>query len=77
MWVGDIESIFFPTAMASVSLFAYDTKTKQVAEALHSDGLDFKDRLGRSPTPLSLSSSGRSNSMHLNTHQGEECRNPR
>jgi tricorn protease len=41
MWVGD--SIYFLSDRnGPVSLFAYDSKTKQVSEALHSDGLDFK-----------------------------------
>ena len=41
MWVGD--TIYFLSDRSGpVSLFAYDTKTKQVTEALHSDGLDFK-----------------------------------
>ena len=41
MWVGD--TIYFLSDRSGpVSLFAYDTKTKQVTEVLHSDGLDFK-----------------------------------
>ncbi len=41
MWVGDT-IYFLSDRNGPVSLFAYDTKTKQVSEALHSDGLDFK-----------------------------------
>ncbi|PYX50506.1 MAG: protease, partial [Acidobacteria bacterium] len=41
MWVGDA-IYFLSDRTGPVSLFAYDTKTKQVSEALHSDGLDFK-----------------------------------
>jgi tricorn protease len=41
MWVGDT-IYFLSDRNGPVSLFAYDTKTKQVTEALHSDGLDFK-----------------------------------
>ena len=41
MWVGD--TIYFLSDRSGpVSLFAYDTKSKQITEALHSDGLDFK-----------------------------------
>jgi len=41
MWVGDT-IYFLSDRNGPVSLFAYDTKSKQVSEALHSDGLDFK-----------------------------------
>ncbi len=41
MWVGDT-IYFLSDRNGPVSLFAYDVKTKQVTEALHSDGLDFK-----------------------------------
>ncbi|HKU25135.1 MAG TPA: hypothetical protein VJQ54_06655, partial [Candidatus Sulfotelmatobacter sp.] len=41
MWVGDT-IYFLSDRNGPVSLFAYDTKSKQVTEALHSDGLDFK-----------------------------------
>lgn len=41
MWVGDT-IYFLSDRNGPVSLFAYDTRTKQVSEALHSDGLDFK-----------------------------------
>jgi len=41
MWVGDTV-YFLSDRNGPVSLFAYDTKSKQVTEALHSDGLDFK-----------------------------------
>jgi len=41
MWIGDT-IYFLSDRNGPVSLFAYDTKTKQVSEALHSDGLDFK-----------------------------------
>ncbi len=41
MWVGDTV-YFLSDRNGPVSLFAYDTKTKQVSEALHSDGFDFK-----------------------------------
>jgi len=41
MWVGDTV-YFLSDRNGPVSLFAYDTKSKQVSEALHNDGLDFK-----------------------------------
>src|SRR5579872_154181 len=41
MWIGDT-IYFLSDRNGPVSLFAYDTKTKQVTEALHSDGFDFK-----------------------------------
>ena len=41
MWVGD--TIYFLSDRSGpVSLFAYDTKSKQVTEAVKNDGLDFK-----------------------------------
>ena len=41
MWIGDT-IYFLSDRNGPVSLFAYDSQTKQVTEALHSDGLDFK-----------------------------------
>ncbi len=41
MWVGDT-IYFLSDRNGPVSLFAYDTKTQQVSEVLHSDGFDFK-----------------------------------
>ena len=41
MWIGDT-IYFLSDRNGPVSLFAYDTKSKQVTEALHSDGFDFK-----------------------------------
>ena len=41
MWVGDT-IYFLSDRNGPVSLFACDTKTKQVSEALHNDGFDFK-----------------------------------
>ncbi|HSD26214.1 MAG TPA: PDZ domain-containing protein [Vicinamibacteria bacterium] len=40
-WLGD-RVYFLSDRSGPVSLFAYDTKTKQVAEVLRSEGLDFK-----------------------------------
>jgi tricorn protease len=41
MWIGDT-IYFLSDRNGSVSLFAYDTKTKQVTEAVKNEGLDFK-----------------------------------
>ena len=41
MWVGDTV-YFLSDRNGPVSLFAFDVKSRQVSEALHSDGLDFK-----------------------------------
>src|ERR1035438_8110420 len=41
MWVGDTV-YFLSDRNGPVSLFAYNTKTKQVSEAVKNDGLDFK-----------------------------------
>ena len=41
MWVGD-KIYFLSDRNGSISLFSYDTGTKQVSEALKNDGLDFK-----------------------------------
>ena len=41
MWVGDTV-YFLSDRNGAVSLFAYDTKSKQVAEVVKNDGLDFK-----------------------------------
>lgn len=41
MWVGDTV-YFLSDRNGPVSLFAYDTKSQEVSEALHSDGFDFK-----------------------------------
>lgn len=41
MWVGDVV-YFLSDRSGPVSLFAYDVKTREVSEALHSDGFDFK-----------------------------------
>src|SRR3954470_21527022 len=41
MWIGDTV-YFLSDRNGPVSLFAYNTQTKEVSEALHSDGFDFK-----------------------------------
>jgi tricorn protease len=41
MWIGDT-IYFLSDRNGAVSLFAYDTRTKQVKELIHNDGLDIK-----------------------------------
>jgi tricorn protease len=67
MWVGD--TIYFLSDRSGpVSLFAYDTKTKQVSEALHSDGLDFKTATA-GPDAIVIEQFGAIKLYDLNTHQ--------
>ena len=67
MWAGDTV-YFLSDRNGPVSLFAYDTKTKQVTEALHSDGLDFKNAsLG--PDAIVIEQFGAIKLYDLNTHQ--------
>jgi tricorn protease len=53
-----------------VSLFAYDLKTKQVTEALHSDGLDFKTA-NAGPGGIVIEQFGTLKLYDLNTHQAQ------
>ena len=67
MWAGDTV-YFLSDRNGPVSLFAYDIKTKQVSEALHSDGLDFKNAsLG--PDAIVVEQFGAIKLYDLNTHQ--------
>jgi tricorn protease len=67
MWVGD--SIYFLSDRnGPVSLFAYDTKTKQVSEVLHSDGLDFKTA-SAGPDAIVIEQFGAIKLYDLQTHQ--------
>src|SRR5580692_7821474 len=67
MWVGD--TIYFLSGRnGPVSLFAYDTKSKQVSEALHSDGLDFK-AASAGPDVIVIEQFGAIKLFDLNTHQ--------
>jgi tricorn protease len=69
MWVGD--SIYFLSDRnGPVSLFAYDTKTKQVTEALHSDGLDFKTA-SAGPDAIVIEQFGAIKLYDLQTHQAK------
>ena len=67
MWVGD--TIYFLSDRSGpVSLFAYDTKTKQVTEVLHSDGLDFKTA-SAGPDAIVIEQFGAIKLYDLQTHQ--------
>jgi len=67
MWVGDT-IYFLSDRNGPVSLFVYDTKTKQVSEALHSDGLDFKTA-SAGPDAIVIEQFGAIKIYDLNTHQ--------
>ena len=69
MWVGDT-IYFLSDRNGPVSLFAYDTKTKQVSEALHSDGLDFKNA-SAGPDAIAIEQFGAIKLYDLNTHQAK------
>jgi tricorn protease len=70
MWVGD--AIYFLSDRdGPVSLFAYDTKTKQVTEALHSDGLDFKTA-SAGPDAIVVEQFGAIKLYDLKTHQAKD-----
>ena len=69
MWVG--ETIYFLSDRnGPVSLFAYDTNSKQVSEALHSDGLDFKTA-SAGPDAIVIEQFGAIKLYDLNTHQAK------
>jgi tricorn protease len=68
-WVGDTV-YFLSDRNGPVSLFAYDTKSKQVSEALHSDGLDFKT-LSAGPDALVIEQFGAIKLYDLQTHQAK------
>jgi tricorn protease len=66
IWVGD--TIYFLSDRSGpVSLFAYDTKTKQVSEVLHSDGLDFKSA-SAGPAAIVIEQFGAIKVFDLGTH---------
>jgi tricorn protease len=70
LWVGDTV-YFLSDRNGPVSLFAYDTKTKQVSEALHSDGLDFKNA-SAGPDAIVIEQFGAIKLFDLNTHQARD-----
>jgi tricorn protease len=69
MWVGDTV-YFLSDRNGPVSLFAYDTKSKQVSEALHSDGLDFKTA-SAGPDAIVIEQFGAIKLYDLNTRQAK------
>ena len=69
MWIGDTV-YFLSDRNGPVSLFAYDTKTKQVSETLHSDGLDFKNA-SAGPDAIVVEQFGGIKLFDLNTHQAK------
>ena len=69
MWVGDT-IYFLSDRNGPVSLFAYDTKTKQVTEALHSDGLDFKTA-SAGPDAIVIEQFGAIKLYDLQSHQAK------
>ncbi|MBZ5658248.1 MAG: PDZ domain-containing protein [Acidobacteriia bacterium] len=69
LWVGDTV-YFLSDRNGPVSLFAYDTKTKQVSEALHSDGFDFKSA-SAGPDAIVIEQFGAIKLFDLATHQAK------
>jgi tricorn protease len=69
VWIGDT-IYFLSDRNGPVSLFAYDTKTKQVTEALHSDGLDFKT-ISAGPDAIVIEQFGAIKLYDPNTHQAK------
>ena len=69
MWVGDTV-YFLSDRKGPVSLFAYDVKTKQVAEALHSDGFDFKTA-SAGPGAIVIEQFGALELYDVSTHQAK------
>jgi tricorn protease len=69
VWAGDTV-YFLSDRNGPVSLFAYDTKTKQVSEALHSDGLDFKT-ISAGPDAIVIEQFGAIKLFDLSTHQAK------
>jgi tricorn protease len=67
MWVGDV-IYFLSDRNGPVSLFAYDTNTKQVTEALQSDGLDFKTA-SAGPDAIVIEQFGAIKLYDLQSHQ--------
>jgi tricorn protease len=67
MWIGDTV-YFLSDRNGPVSLFAYDTKTRQVSESLHSDDLDFKTA-SAGPDAIVIEQFGAIKLFDLNSHQ--------
>jgi tricorn protease len=69
LWVGDT-IYFLSDRNGPVSLFAYNTKTKEVSEALHSDGFDFKT-ISSGPDAIVIEQFGAIKLYDLNTRQAK------
>jgi tricorn protease len=69
VWVGDT-IYFLSDRNGPVSLFAYNVKTKEVSEALHSDGFDFKT-ISAGPDAIVIEQFGAIKLYDLNTHQAK------
>src|SRR6202163_93475 len=69
MWIGDA-IYFLSDRNGPVSLFAYDTRTKQVVEVLHSNGADFKTA-SAGPDAIVIEQFGAIKLYDLNTHQAK------
>lgn len=67
VWLGDTV-YFLSDRNGPVSLFAYDTKSKQVSEVVKSDGLDFKSISG-SPDAIVIEQFGALKLYDVNTRQ--------
>ncbi len=69
VWVGDT-IYFLSDRNGPVSLFAYNVKNKEVSEALHSDGFDFKT-ISAGPDAIVIEQFGAIKLYDLNTHQAK------
>ena len=67
MWIGDTV-YFLSDRNGSVSLFAYDTKSKQVSEVIKNDGFDFKSA-SAGPDAIVIEQFGALKLYDLNTHE--------
>jgi len=68
-WVGE-KIYFLSDRNGPVSLFTYDTSSKEVWEVLHSDGLDFKT-ISAGPDAIVIEQFGAIKLYDLNTHQAK------
>ena len=70
MWVGDT-IYFLSDRNGPVSLFAYDTKTRQVSEAVANHGLDFKSA-SAGPGAIVYEQFGSLHLYDMNTHRAKD-----
>lgn len=69
VWIGNTV-YFLSDRNGPVSLFSYDTNTKQVSEVLHNDGLDFKT-ISAGPDAIVIEQFGAIKIYDLTTHQAK------